>query len=218
MKQLLALSVLLFVVGIAGFLYRNTMERPGIVAQEACTLEAKICPDGSSVGRSGPSCSFAPCAFPNVEIPDFGMSFAVPTGYVQSEVPATGALITFEKPATIDWPAHTISIYRYDVPEGENADDIVLAHTRFQPADEQATDFSRFSELSITGKVFREVHIERFEGLVQSSYFLVRTNDVLRFDVVEKGVTDWTEPTLAIRALPEHAALRDLLRTLQVSP
>ena len=27
----------------------------------ACTLEAKICPDGSSVGRSGPNCEFAPC-------------------------------------------------------------------------------------------------------------------------------------------------------------
>jgi len=27
----------------------------------ACTSEARICPDGSSVGRSGPSCEFAPC-------------------------------------------------------------------------------------------------------------------------------------------------------------
>jgi hypothetical protein len=29
--------------------------------QTACTLEAKVCPDGSSVGRTGPNCSFAPC-------------------------------------------------------------------------------------------------------------------------------------------------------------
>lgn len=27
----------------------------------ACTMEAKICPDGSSVGRVGPNCEFAPC-------------------------------------------------------------------------------------------------------------------------------------------------------------
>lgn len=27
----------------------------------ACTMEAKICPDGSSVGRSGPKCEFAAC-------------------------------------------------------------------------------------------------------------------------------------------------------------
>jgi hypothetical protein len=27
----------------------------------ACTQEAKLCPDGSSVGRTGPNCEFAPC-------------------------------------------------------------------------------------------------------------------------------------------------------------
>jgi len=27
----------------------------------ACTMEAKICPDGSAVGRSGPNCEFAAC-------------------------------------------------------------------------------------------------------------------------------------------------------------
>jgi len=27
----------------------------------ACTTEAKICPDGSAVGRTGPDCEFAPC-------------------------------------------------------------------------------------------------------------------------------------------------------------
>jgi hypothetical protein len=29
--------------------------------QKACTMEAKLCPDGSSVGRSGPNCEFAAC-------------------------------------------------------------------------------------------------------------------------------------------------------------
>lgn len=27
----------------------------------ACTMEAKLCPDGSAVGRVGPNCEFAPC-------------------------------------------------------------------------------------------------------------------------------------------------------------
>jgi hypothetical protein len=30
----------------------------------ACTYDAKICPDGSAVGRSGPKCEFAPCPTP----------------------------------------------------------------------------------------------------------------------------------------------------------
>ncbi len=38
---------------------------PGVGAEngspQACTLEAKICPDGSAVGRTGPNCEFAAC-------------------------------------------------------------------------------------------------------------------------------------------------------------
>lgn len=30
----------------------------------ACTMEAKICPDGSAVGRTGPNCEFAACPTP----------------------------------------------------------------------------------------------------------------------------------------------------------
>src|SRR3989344_1956944 len=30
-------------------------------APKACTEEAKLCPDGSGVGRVGPNCEFAPC-------------------------------------------------------------------------------------------------------------------------------------------------------------
>jgi len=33
----------------------------GIQKQASCTLEAKICPDGTAVGRTGPNCEFAPC-------------------------------------------------------------------------------------------------------------------------------------------------------------
>lgn len=32
--------------------------------QIACTMEEKLCPDGSSVGRSGPKCEFAACPTP----------------------------------------------------------------------------------------------------------------------------------------------------------
>lgn len=34
---------------------------PTIPEGTACTLDAKICPDGSAVGRTGPDCEFAPC-------------------------------------------------------------------------------------------------------------------------------------------------------------
>lgn len=37
----------------------RTPMNPGI--EVACTMEAKICPDGSSVGRVGPNCEFQAC-------------------------------------------------------------------------------------------------------------------------------------------------------------
>jgi len=40
--------------------------QPGAPGQEqhACTLEAKLCADGSYVGRVGPNCEFASCPGP----------------------------------------------------------------------------------------------------------------------------------------------------------
>ncbi|MBU4142434.1 hypothetical protein KJ590_00330 [Patescibacteria group bacterium] len=36
------------------------------VSQKACTMEAKLCSDGSSVGRTGPNCEFAACPSANL--------------------------------------------------------------------------------------------------------------------------------------------------------
>jgi hypothetical protein len=53
-------------LGIIGYYaVRHWMQPVGFSRGEggavACTMEAKICPDGSSVGRSGPKCEFAEC-------------------------------------------------------------------------------------------------------------------------------------------------------------
>jgi len=221
MRQLFAGVVILFVVGFGSFLYRNAVERPGITAAEpVCTMEAKICPDGTSVGRTGPSCAFAPCLLPNVEMVDVGVSFMLPAGYVADEN-APGAdtrqLAAFVKPSLSGNPQHTIVVYRYEIPEGETANDVILKNTWYQPADLAAEDLSQFRNLPMNGKTFRETTIERFEALVHSSYYLVREGDVLRFDITEHDVTGWMEPGLSIRELPEHAALLGLLGTLQTT-
>jgi hypothetical protein len=55
---ILILFAVLFLAGVdyAYFLYRAP--EPGRIA---CTMEAKLCPDGSAVGRTGPNCEFADC-------------------------------------------------------------------------------------------------------------------------------------------------------------
>jgi len=217
MKILFAGIVLIVLIGFAGFFYRNVAER-NAVPPTACTMEAKICPNGESVGRTGPACEFTACPFPNVEIADANIAFAVPEGYAADEN-ALGAeptlIAAFVKPSLSDSVMHIITVRRYAIPAGETADDVILANTRYQPADMQAEDFERFDTVLINGKTFRSTVIERFEAQVYSSYFLARATDVVRFDVLEHDVTEWTNPDLVVSELPEHQALLEMLATLQ---
>ncbi|MFA6227108.1 MAG: hypothetical protein WC631_01330 [Candidatus Paceibacterota bacterium] len=50
--------IALLVIGSGVYVYKN---KRTINPPVACTMEAKICPDGSAVGRIGPKCEFAPC-------------------------------------------------------------------------------------------------------------------------------------------------------------
>lgn len=219
MKQLIAGIVILIVVGVGAFLYRNMMEQPG-VEEVACTMEAKVCPDGSSVGRQGPNCEFAACPAPNIEIPESGIVLVPPAGYTQvmSGAPSQDTLRIFSKATMSPSVQHSITVYHYPIPAGGNADDVILANTRYQPADMQAEDFERFETVVLGGKTFRMTVIERFEGIVQSAYFFVRGNEVVRFDILEHDVTGWMEPELEVRDLPQHQAIETMLESAQIAP
>lgn len=54
-----------------------------IAGRNACTEEAKICSDGSTVARTGPQCEFAPCpAMEGIEISCGGhVKIECPRGY-----------------------------------------------------------------------------------------------------------------------------------------
>ncbi len=58
-RVLLAIAVVLLVtiVGAVGMWIKNKVTESPI----ACTQEAKLCADGSAVGRTGPNCEFAAC-------------------------------------------------------------------------------------------------------------------------------------------------------------
>lgn len=75
-KILLSAAAIIFLLGIIAFFTPkqqpapdgqsatptvNMPESPTETEQITCTAEAKICPDGSSVGRVPPRCEFAPC-------------------------------------------------------------------------------------------------------------------------------------------------------------
>lgn len=220
MRNLFIGVILLILIGIAGFFYRNSVEsRQGsIVGTGACTLEAKICPDGTAVGRTGPDCAFAACPAGNVEDAADGISYALPQGYIADEN-AYGADSTlvgaFVKDATTT-SAQTIIIRAYPIPDGETAQQVMLENTVLEPSDMPA-DAGAFTPKVIGTHTFSSVVVERYEGVVDSAYYLARTDDVLRFDIIEKDVMNWSDPDLVVDSLPEHEAFLKMLNTLQVA-
>ncbi|HVB19731.1 MAG TPA: hypothetical protein VNF51_00370 [Candidatus Paceibacterota bacterium] len=48
-------------VTIVAALWAEGMRIPKTPAGQVCSTEAKLCPDGSYIARTGPNCEFAPC-------------------------------------------------------------------------------------------------------------------------------------------------------------
>jgi hypothetical protein len=221
MKQLGVLVFLFVLIGIAGFLYRNALEQP--LSQDtgmtACTLEARVCPDGSSVGRQGPDCSFAACALPNKDLPELGIAFVIPAGYAENAAaptPGDDLVLALEKASLTPQVPHAIVIRRYAIPEGQTAEQVMVSNTMYDTSGEPVKGMGEFTPVMLNSRTFQSLTVDRFEAQVHTVYYLVRANDVLRFEILERDVTAWTEPALVINDLLEHAAFLRMLETLQV--
>ncbi len=57
-QAIIILLLLVMLICVVGYSALRTTKVPPIFA---CTMDALICPDGSGVGRSGPSCTFSAC-------------------------------------------------------------------------------------------------------------------------------------------------------------
>src|SRR3989344_7784459 len=96
MKSLLFGVLFIIIVGFGGFVYRNAVEYP--TRSVACPMDALVCPDGTSLGREGSSCTFPTCPPPNVSLSDVNISFAVPAGFTDAELPDTASVAAYETP------------------------------------------------------------------------------------------------------------------------
>lgn len=226
MKQLFLFVVLLIVVGIAGFMYRATVEAPmhgtnvASTTGAGCTAEARICPDGTSVGRTGPDCAFAACTLPNVELPQAQLAFKLPQGFVanQQALGDDATLIgAYEKGrvATSNLSPNAIVVRRYAIPAGKDANAVMLENTMYETSGNQPTSMSEFKPVIINGKTYQMIVVERFEAIVHVVYYLPRGKDVVRFEALERDVLNWTDPALDVRTLQTVAALESLLATVQ---
>jgi hypothetical protein len=96
--------IALMLAAAIGYVAWSMVGAPPAEQGAACTMEAKQCPDGSYVGRQGPTCEFAPCpqkvtTEPSEE-PEMGLKTSTQAG------------MTFTYPETlpetyihtVDWP------------------------------------------------------------------------------------------------------------------
>ena len=64
-------------------------QAPAEAPEIGCTLEAKVCPDGTSVGRTGPLCEFAPCPKNTTSSSDNLVVLDTPQPYQEITSPVT---------------------------------------------------------------------------------------------------------------------------------
>jgi hypothetical protein len=222
MKQLFFFAVLLVILGIAGFMYRAALEGPSYNTNSestVCPADARTCPDGTAVGRKGPSCQFEACALPNVEVPSARVAFALPAGYRADGGKETNSssLGSFRKDSITGTSTQpdAISIRRYPIPEGKDANAVMLDRTTYQTSGQHPSSMEDFTPVIINGRTYQMITIERFEGTVAVLYYLPRETDVLRFEAVQHNVDNWTDAHLSVRSLSAVSALETLLATLQ---
>ncbi len=138
-STIIILCVVLLAVGVAfGYYYESI--KTNIAAswkdttETACTLEAKLCPDGSTVGRSGPRCEFATC----------------PGALATSTTEKTSAAATTTKTIESAWKHYTHAglNYSFDYPrtwETFESPEEQFPGTRVQPQNPQLNLDDRFS-------------------------------------------------------------------------
>ncbi len=210
MKSLLFGIVVIVVVALGGFLYRNVLQmRSNPIA---CPLDAQLCPDGTSVAREGVSCTFRVCPPPNVSLTPYELSFALPPGLERAET-ETGSVATYALAGTSTSPINRVVVRVYPLEASTTALEMIQKSAISDPSG-LPVNASSFTSTVLGGHRFTVVNIGRFEGQITTAYYLARAHDLVRFDAIDSGVMNWTDTTLKVDTLPAHGALRDLLKTL----
>lgn len=210
MKRVIIGLMFMLVVVVGGLIYRSVIEHPS--RPISCPIDALVCPDGTSVSRTGEACTFARCSLPNVSYDALGIAFALPKGFATTTPDDAQTAIEL----TIASSSQVARITVRDYPLSASSTALsVIQSTAIGGASGMPVPVTLFTSTMIGRYRFTVVQIERFEGVVHTAYYLSRSTDVLRFDAIDQGVTNWTEPSLEVSRLPAHSALRSLLGTLQ---
>ena len=213
MKSLFLGILLILIIGIGGLVYRNAVEHP--MQPLTCPLDTFTCPDGTLVSRTGSSCTFSVCPAPNISLASVNIAFAVPEGFTPVEPPDVASVAAYALPTTdSSIRLGDIIVRRYAIDASTTAL-ATIQQTAIGGTSGVPVSVTSFSSTVLGNRRFTIVFIDRFEGIIDTAYYLARSTDVLRFDAIDRNVINWTNPNLDISTLPAHKALGNLLTTLQ---
>ncbi len=213
MKSLIFGILILLVVGVGGLVYRNAVEHPN--QKVACPVDAKLCPDGTSVSRMAPACSFPACPPPNVTLDSAQIAYAIPAGFVAITGSSDPSVIAeYDLQSASSTATASIFIRRYAVSTASTPL-ATIERTAVGYPSGQLVSTDAFTSTVIGLHRYTVVAIERYAGTVDTAYYLSRGSDVLRFDAVDRGVVTGSGSNPSAAALPAETALKYLLSTLQ---
>lgn len=120
MSKLQAIAIAIVV--ITGCAVAWSLVKDGAPPRVQCTLEAKLCPDGSAVGRTGPNCEFAECptTYPLPATECTKDSDCPSPQYVCQETQGYGTACPSTDPTCI--PTHTVIQGECKLKEGSRCD------------------------------------------------------------------------------------------------
>lgn len=212
------LGILFIVVlSVGGLIYRNAAEHP--TQPITCPLDTLLCPDGTSVSRTGLSCTFPVCPPPNVSLTSVAISFALPEGLQAITPPDVASVAAYELSASASSTASSTNnaniIIRHYMINASSTALATIQQTAVDGASGLPVAATSFSSTLLGNHRFTIVSIQRFGGVIDTAYYLARGTDVLRFDAIDRNIANWANPNLDVSILPAHAALEKLLTTLQ---
>lgn len=208
MKELFIGIFLIILLGLGSFVYQNAINSPQVNTPTACTLDARICPNGSAVGRTGPACEFEAC-------PSDALSFSAPDGFIDSlpllSSMAEGRVGFYTKePSTI---SNNITIFVHETSEERSFEDVLLEEVRLTPSDLNPKSLEDFELLELDGREVYRIINERFEATVEVTYAVPLDGFVVLVSLRDIMVESWMED-FTIESLEDLDTVEDVVKSV----
>jgi len=185
MKELFLGIIFIILLGLGSLVYQNAVNKPHIEEPVACTLEARMCPGGGTVGRTGPLCEFEAC-------PSDAIEFDAPAGFIDS-LPILSSMVEgrigfyIKEPSTI---SNNITIFVHQTSEEESFEDLLIKKVQLTPSDLHP-ELEDFEILELDGREVYRIVNERFEATVEVTYGIPLDGFLVLVSLRDIAVQNW---------------------------